>query len=117
VGVRAELIGGHRHGDRSIELALQVFAELEGGGTVVAHPDGEAPRLMLGLRDVDRDQRLTFVKLHLREAYLDPVSGDPTAWRALIAALGDEGLSYGVPARRVLPFSVELGPRLTAALG
>jgi hypothetical protein len=55
--------------------------------------------------------------LHVREAYLDPVSGDPLAWQALIAALEAEGLDYGVHALHARPFAVELGPRLTEALG
>jgi hypothetical protein len=55
-------------------------------------------------------------EMHLREAFLDPVSGDPTACRALIAALGDEGANCGVATLRALPFAVELGPRLIRAL-
>jgi hypothetical protein len=66
---------------------------------------------------VDREQRLAFVRAHLREASLDPVAGDPVAWRALIATLGNEGLNYGVADLRAAPFTVELGSRLTAALG
>jgi hypothetical protein len=72
--------------------------------------------LILGLKNVSPEQRSTFVKLHLREAYLDPGSSDPTAWRALIAALGDEGASCAVATLRALPFAVELGPRLRRAL-
>jgi hypothetical protein len=55
--------------------------------------------------------------LHLREAYLDPVSGDPLAWQALIAALEAQGLHYGVHALQARPFAVEFGPQLTDALG
>jgi hypothetical protein len=113
-GVRAELVD--EPSDDSIELALQVFADLDGGRRVVAHADAP-PRLILGLRNVDREQRLAFVRLHLREAYLDPVAGDPMAWQALIATLGDDGLNYGVAALRAVPFTVELGRRVTAALG
>lgn len=80
-GVRAELVD--ESSDGSIELVLQLFADLEGGRRVVAHLDDEPPRVFLGLRDVDREQRLAFVRSHLREAYLDSVSGDPVMWRAL----------------------------------
>jgi hypothetical protein len=72
---------------------------------------------MLGLRRVASDERPRFVRLHLREAYLDPVSGDPLAWQALISALNAEGLDYGVDELRARPFVVELGTRLSAALG
>jgi hypothetical protein len=114
LGVRAELV--EEPGDDSIELVLQVFADLDGGRRVVAHAD-EPPRLILGLRNVGREQRLAFIGLHLREAYLDPVAGDPMAWQALIATLGDDGLNYGVADLRELPFTVELDRWLTAALG
>lgn len=114
-GVQAEL--ANEPSNESIELVLHVFADLESGRRVVAHPDDDPPRLILGLRNVDREQRAVFVRSHLREACLDPVSGDPVAWRALVAALGDEGRNCGVTALRRLPFAVEFGPRLTAALG
>ena len=53
----------------------------------------------------------------LLEAYLDPVSGDPLAWQALISAMEAEGPSYSVEELRPRPFAVEFGPRLTEALG
>jgi hypothetical protein len=115
--VCSELVNDWCDDRDSIDVNLQVFADLSGGRRVVADHDGEPPRLMLGLKNVARAQRLQFVRSHLREAYLDPVAGDPVAWRALIAALGDEGLSCGVATLRALPFAVELGPCITAALG
>jgi hypothetical protein len=116
VGVRAEL-GDEPSDEASIDLVLQMFAHLESGKEVVAHTGDERPRLILGLRRVVWDERPRFVRLHLREAYLDPVSGDPLAWQALISALNAEGLNYGVEELRARPFAVEFGPRLTEALG
>ena len=116
VGVVAELVDGPSDGSFSIELVLRPFASLDDGSRVVAHLDDEPARLVLGLANVDREGRSTFVRSHLYETYMDPLSGDPMAWQALIAALGDHGLSYGVAALRALSFSVEFGPRLTAAL-
>lgn len=117
MGVVAELVDRPSAGGCSIELVLRPFADLKGGPRIVAHLNDEPPRLLLGLADVDPARRLTFVRSHLYETYIDPVSGDPMAWQALIAALGDEGLNCGVAALRALPFVVEFGPRLTAALG
>jgi hypothetical protein len=114
VGVVAELVD--RLSDSSIEIVLRPFADLEGGSRVVAHLNDEPARLLLGLADVDPEMRLPFVKSHLYETYIDPRSGDPMAWQALIAALGDQGLSYGVAGLRAVPFAVAFGPRLTAAL-
>ena len=116
VGVRAELREQSAN-DASLDLVLEVFARPESGEEVVAHAGDERPRLILGLRHVDRDERARFVRLHLREAYLDPVSGDPLAWQALIAALEAQGLHYGVHALQARPFAVEFGPQLTDALG
>jgi hypothetical protein len=113
----AELLDRSTDGRPPIELILRPFADLEDGSRVVAHLNDEPPRLLLGLAKVDPERWLTFVRSHLHEAYMDPVSGDPMAWQALIAALGDEGLNCGVSALRALPFAVEFGPRLTAALG
>ena len=114
-GVRAELADESIDGT-SLDLVLEVFADLEDGRRVLAHPEDDPPRLILGLRNVDREHRLAFVRSHLREAYLDPKSGDPKAWQALIAALGDEGLNFDVARLRTLPFVVEIGPLLIAAL-
>jgi hypothetical protein len=117
-GVVAELLDRSTDGRQSIELILRPFADLEDGSRIVAHlNDDEPPRLLLGLANVDRERWLTFVRSQLYEAYMDPVSGDPMAWQALIAALGDEGLNCGVATLRALPFAVEFGPRLIAALG
>ena len=63
------------------------------------------------------DERARFIRLALLEAYLDPVSGDPLAWQALISALEAEGLSYSVEALRPRQFAVEFGPRLSEAPG
>ena len=116
VGVRAEL-RDEPADDASVDLVLEVFARLESGKEVVAHVGDERPRLIVGLRRVDSDERARFIRLHLREAYLDPVSGDPLAWQALIAALDTEGLDYGVHALQARPFAVEFGPRRTEVLG
>jgi hypothetical protein len=115
-GVLAELRDESGVGD-SIDLVLQVFAHLESGEEIVAHVGDERPWLMLGLRGVLPDERARFIRLALLEAYLDPVSGDPLAWQALISALEAEGLSYSVEELRPRPFAVEFGPRLTEALG
>jgi hypothetical protein len=117
VGVVAELLDRSTDSRLSIELILRPFADLEDGSRIVAHLNDEPPRLLLGLANVDRERWLTFVRSHLYEAYMDPVSGDPMAWQALIASLGDEGLDCVVATLRALPFAVEFGPRLTAALG
>jgi hypothetical protein len=69
------------------------------------------------LEQTESDERARFIRLALLEAYLDPVSGDPLAWQALISALEAEGLSYSVDELRPRPFAVEFGPRLTEALG
>jgi hypothetical protein len=61
-----------------------VFAHLESGEETEAYVGDERPWLMLGLRGVPPDERARFIRLALLEAYLDPVSGDPLAWQALL---------------------------------
>jgi hypothetical protein len=46
-----------------------------------------------------------------------PLAQDPLLRARPAATLGDEGLNYGVADLRAAPFTVELGCRLTAALG
>lgn len=93
----------------SVELSVRPFADLDDRPRIVAYSRAEPARVILGLADVEQGERRTFIEAHLREAYLDPV-GDPAAWRALIAALGDEGINFRVAQLKVLPFSVEFGP-------
>jgi hypothetical protein len=75
----------------------------------------ETARVILGLAGIKRGEREAFIEAHLHEAYLDP-SGDRSAWLALIAVLGEEGVTVDVADLRALPFAVELDPQLTAAL-
>lgn len=94
----------------SVELSVRPFADLDDRPRIVAYSRAEPARVILGLAGIEQDERKAFIEAHLREAYLDPAAGDPAAWRALIAALGDAGLNYRVEQIRTLPFSVEIAP-------
>jgi hypothetical protein len=51
-----------------------------------------------------------FVRLHLVELHLDPFSGDPVFWHALLAALGEEGVSCEVETLRAPTIAPSLAP-------
>jgi hypothetical protein len=102
-------------GADSVELSVRPFADLSDRPRIVAFSMKETARLILGLSGIERRQREAFIEAHLREAYLGP-AGDRSAWLALIAVLADEGLEVRAADLQALPFTVELDPRLSAAL-
>jgi hypothetical protein len=83
--------GPHRasQATKSVELSVRPFADSDDRPRIVAYAGQEPSQVILGPADVDLGERNTFIEAHLREAYLDPVAGDPAARVALIATLGD----------------------------
>jgi hypothetical protein len=115
-GVRAELRDESCVGV-SIDLVLQVFAHWRAARRSWRTLATSGPGSCWAFVGFPQMGRTRFIRLALLEAYLDPVSGDPLAWQALISALEADGLSYSVEELRPRPFAVEFGPRLTEALG